>query len=234
MSKFKLVYNATSGEADEVKAILHASDALASTSNALHVLIQNASIPVTDNGGSLTVDGEVELGATTLAALENIVVSGTVELGATTLAALETIELGATTLAALENITVSATDLDIRNLVFADDKVDVTGSSVSISGTVATTVAAPATIDTLSKAVTTTSALLFTAPANMKEVKVQNNGNQAIAVGPAGVTYSGTPATDGFIIAAGDSEPFVMATGAVLHAVAKGGTQDVRVFTLAT
>lgn len=33
-------------------------------------------------------------------------------------------------------ITVSATDLDIRNLVFADDKVDVTGSSVSITGDV--------------------------------------------------------------------------------------------------
>jgi hypothetical protein len=34
---------------------------------------------------------------------------------------------------------ISATDLDIRDLVFATDKVDVTGSSVGISGTVAVT-----------------------------------------------------------------------------------------------
>lgn len=256
MSKFKLVYNATSGEADEVKAILHASDALASTSNALHVLLQNASIAVTATDldirdlafatDSVDVSGSsVELGATTLAALENIsaVVTAT-DLDIRNLVFAtdkvdvsgSEVELGATTLAALENISaiVTATDLDIRNLVFADDKVDVSGSSVSITGTVATSPAVPATIDSLSKAVTTTSALLFTAPANMKEVKIQNNGNVSIAVGPSGVTYEGTPATDGYIIAAGDAESFVMATGAVLHAVAKSGTQDVRVFTLAT
>lgn len=37
------------------------------------------------------------------------------------------------------SIPVSATDLDIRNLVFATDKVDVSGSAVSITGTVAVT-----------------------------------------------------------------------------------------------
>lgn len=37
------------------------------------------------------------------------------------------------------SVAVTATDLDIRNLVFATDKVDVSGSSVSISGTVAVT-----------------------------------------------------------------------------------------------
>ena len=37
------------------------------------------------------------------------------------------------------SIPVSATDLDIRNLVFATDKVDVSGSSVSITGSVAVT-----------------------------------------------------------------------------------------------
>ncbi|NDF99119.1 MAG: hypothetical protein EB101_09385, partial [Chitinophagia bacterium] len=39
------------------------------------VSISNSSIPVTDNGGSLTVDGTVELGATSLSALENIQVT---------------------------------------------------------------------------------------------------------------------------------------------------------------
>lgn len=66
----------------------------------------DGSVAITDNGGSLTVDG--------------------------------TVELGATTLAALENITVTATDLDIRNLVFATDKVDVGGSVVALDATTLT------------------------------------------------------------------------------------------------
>lgn len=37
------------------------------------------------------------------------------------------------------SVTVTATDLDIRDLVFATDKVDVSGSSVSISGSVTVT-----------------------------------------------------------------------------------------------
>lgn len=37
------------------------------------------------------------------------------------------------------SVAVTATDLDIRDLAFATDKVDVSGSSVSISGTVAVT-----------------------------------------------------------------------------------------------
>ena len=75
--------------------------------------------------GTPTISGTVELGATTLSALENInaTVSGTVSIGtdgtvslsATTLSALEnisatvsgTVELGTTTLAALETITVN-------------------------------------------------------------------------------------------------------------------------------
>jgi hypothetical protein len=63
----------------------------------------DGSIAITDNGGTLTVDG--------------------------------TVELGATTLAALETITVTATNLDIRDLAFATDKVDVGGSSVELGAT---------------------------------------------------------------------------------------------------
>lgn len=199
MSKFKLVYDVGAGEADEVKAILHASDALASTSNALHVLVQNASIAVT----------ATNLDIRDLAfATDKVDVSGS-------------------------SVTVTATDLDIRNLVFADDKVDVSGSSVSITGTVSTIEDAPGTLDTLSKAVTTTSALLFTSPANQARVKIQNLGNKDIAVGPAGVTYTGTAATDGWVISPGASEEFVVSEGTAIHAVSKSGTQDVRVCTIA-
>ncbi len=83
----------------------------------------DGSVNVTDNAGSLTVDG-VDFDIRDLAfATDSVDVSGS------------TVELGATTLVALENITVSATDLDIRDLVFATDKVDVSGSEVSLDAT---------------------------------------------------------------------------------------------------
>jgi hypothetical protein len=142
----------------------------------------DGSVNITDNSGSITVDSvdldirdlafatdsvdvsgsEVELGATTLAALENITVSATdldirdlafatdsvdvsgseVSLDAATLAALEsvTVQNGAGVAAVNiqdggNSITVDATDLDIRDLAFATDKVDVTGSEVSLDAT---------------------------------------------------------------------------------------------------
>lgn len=84
----------------------------------------DGSINITDNGGSITVDGTVELGATSLAALESI----TVQNGSG--ASAVNIQDGG------NSITVDAVNLDIRDLAFATDKVDVSGSSVSISGNV--------------------------------------------------------------------------------------------------
>lgn len=83
----------------------------------------DGSINITDNGGIITVDGTVELGATTLAALESI----TVQNGAG--ASAVNIQDGG------NSITVDAVDLDIRDLVFATDKVDVSGSSVTVTAT---------------------------------------------------------------------------------------------------
>lgn len=73
------------------------------------ILAANNSIVVEDGGSSITVDGTVELGATSLAALESITV----------------VDGGG-------SLTVDAADLDIRDLVFATDKVDVSGSEVSL------------------------------------------------------------------------------------------------------
>lgn len=92
------------------------------TSQALTVNA-DGSVNITDNGGSLTVDGTVELGATTLAALESI----TVQNGAG--ASAVNIQDGG------NSITVDASDLDVRDLAFATDKVDVSGSSVTVSAT---------------------------------------------------------------------------------------------------
>lgn len=126
----------------------------------------DGSINITDNAGSLTVDGTIELGATTLAALESITVQngagaaavniqdggnsitvdGTVELGATTLAALESITVQNGAGAAAVNIqdggnslTVDAIDLDIRNLSATQDTIAAhlkDGAGTSITSTV--------------------------------------------------------------------------------------------------
>lgn len=79
----------------------------------------DGSVNITDNGGSLTVDGTVELGAASLAALESITVQNPAGAGAVN------IQDGG------NSITVDATNLDIRDLVFATDKVDVTGSDIT-------------------------------------------------------------------------------------------------------
>ena len=116
-------------------------------------------IVFTTGAGAVDADTlRVQLSTESLAALENITVTvdnseieisndagnpipvnGTVELGATTLAALETVNV-------TDNggsLTVDAINLDIRDLVFATDKVDASGSEVSLD---AATLAALETI----------------------------------------------------------------------------------------
>lgn len=99
----------------------------------------DGSVNITDNSGSITVDA-IDLDIRDLAfATDKVDVSGsTVTLDATTLAALESITVQNGAGAAAVNIqdggnslTVDAADLDIRNLVFATDKVDVSGSAVT-------------------------------------------------------------------------------------------------------
>jgi hypothetical protein len=88
-------------------------DALGQTTMAASMPVVIASnqtaLPVTDNGGSITVDGTVSLSTATLTALENI----TVQNGAG--AAAVNIQDGG------NSITVDAIDLDIRPLVCTDE-----------------------------------------------------------------------------------------------------------------
>lgn len=107
-------------------------------------------ISVDDNGSSLTVDtaaGAIDVQATDLDirdlafATDKVDVSGSsVSVsGSVTVAEPVSVDDNAGSLTvdtALGAIDVQATNLDIRDLVFASDKVDVSGSSVSVSGTV--------------------------------------------------------------------------------------------------
>jgi hypothetical protein len=101
----------------------------------------------------VNASGTVELGTTTLSALENITVTGTVELGTTTLSALEninatvsgTVALDATTLSALENTTVTVTgsvvvDNDSSNPLEVNAQItNVDPISVNVTGPVTVT-----------------------------------------------------------------------------------------------
>lgn len=102
----------------------------------------DGSVNITDNSGSLTVDA-IDLDIRDLVfATDSVDVSGSeVSLDAATLAALEntTVTVDNAAGAAAVNIqdggnsiTVDAVDLDIRDLAFATDSVDVSGSEVSL------------------------------------------------------------------------------------------------------
>lgn len=86
-------------------------------------------IPVTFDGG-ISVNLSCETDSITVCPGDDpIVVEGIVELGATTLTALETI----TVLQGTSPWVVSANNFTIRDLLFSTDKVDVSGSTVTIT-----------------------------------------------------------------------------------------------------
>ena len=135
-------------------------------------------ISIDDAGGSITVDGIVALDAGTLSALENITVQNgigaaavNIQDGGNSITVDGTISVGnfpttqnvaVTSIVEVEvkndsgnplpisgtvtitdgsgPLTVDATDLDIRNLTFATDKVDISGSNVLVTGAVTATI----------------------------------------------------------------------------------------------
>lgn len=198
--------------------------------------------------GTFNVDGsEVALDAATLAALENITVSAT-DLDIRNLVFAtdkvdvtgSEVSLDAASLTALENITVTvdnseieitndagnpipvnATDLDIRDLVFATDKVDVSGSEVKQDS-----------YDNLkhtAQSITTSaSALAGTPLANRVTMNIQNLGNKEIYIGSDNTVTTST----GTKIPAGGSAEFMFSATATPHAISSG-TADVRILEMA-
>lgn len=107
----------------------------------------DGSINITDNGGSITVDGTVTVTATDLDIRDLDQAQDSVEVFQAThdnLNANANLQVGNADVAngnpvpvsdAGGSLTVDAVDLDIRDLVFATDKVDVSGSSVTVTAT---------------------------------------------------------------------------------------------------
>jgi len=106
------------------------------TDGAGHLQVDILTIPEVeiknDAGNPIPVNGTVaatQSGTWTAAISSLPAITGTVALDTATLAALETVTVNQGT----SPWVVSANDLDIRNLTFATDKVDVSGSSVTIT-----------------------------------------------------------------------------------------------------
>lgn len=113
--------------------------------------------------------------------VSGVTVSGTVELGATTLAALETIELGATTLAALESITVqNGSGASAVNIQDGGNSITVDFIDPDLANTA---------IENTATAVTSTVGPIVTAALpNRKDVFIANMGANLVYFGKAGVT----------------------------------------------
>jgi len=99
--------------------------------------LETTDVNVLNFPATQTVDGTVALDAAFLSALENITIDSIiadVNLSATTLAALETIELGATSLAALENITIDAGSIELgATSLAALENITIDGGTVAVS-----------------------------------------------------------------------------------------------------
>lgn len=145
-----------------------------------------------------------------------------VALDAASLAALEDINVTVSNEVEISNdagnpVPVNATDLDIRDLSFATDSVDVSGSSVNFQAkqsgqnTAATVTNAASQIDA-------------TALANRKAITIQNLGKKDIFIGfSAGVTSS-----NGTKIPRGASAEFDWSDNIDVYAITDSGTADVR------
>jgi len=124
-------------------------------------------------------------------------------------------------------VTVTATDLDIRDLLFASDSVDVTGSTVGITGTVQT---APAGLDvwqTSSVSATATAGEIAATPlANRLRMIIQNVGTGDVYLGEDNTVTD----TTGICLPKGSSFEFPYGVTANIWAIcATGKTATLRV-----
>lgn len=196
---------------DDGTQIGHVSDALKTS-------ITNASLVVT------ATDLDIR---NLVFATDKVDVSGSsVALDAGTLAALESITVQNGAGGAAVNVqdggnslTVDAVDLDIRNLVFATDKVDVSGSTISTTTAAYTTAAYGATSVT-----STATKIIASNLASRKSVIVQNLGSKDMFFGHDNSITTATA------IRVGAGQSLELGYGPTLdvYGITASGTADVR------
>lgn len=154
----------------------------------------------------------------------NATVSGTVTVSATNLDIRDLVFATDKVDVSGSSVTVSATDLDIRNLSFATDTVDVSGSTVNFTPASYTAMKASAAT------VTTSAAQVLASPlANRKELTIQNEGNQDVYIGhDATVTSS-----NGIKLSRSSSATYLIPAGVDVYMISSSGSQSVRFLELA-
>jgi len=211
---------------DTIDSALHSIEVKSAAGNALNI-DASGYITVKQGTSPWTVDGTVELGATTLAALENI----TVLQGTSPWVVSGTVELGATTLAALESITVVATDLDIRDLSHSQDSVKIgdgtdflainADGSINaqfVEGGYASWKTTKATVSNSS------SQLVASALSGRVRIEIQNLGSADIYI-----KENNTSVLDGVKIPKGSSYEQALDNNATIYAITASGSSDVRI-----
>lgn len=116
------------------------------------------------------------------------------------------------------NAVVTATDLDIRDLTFANDSVDVTGSEIK-EDAYATFKATNQTISN------TASQIASTALTDRRRITIQNLGTKPIYIGENGSVTDNT----GVRVSRGASIEILAKDTATLFAITPSGTADVRI-----
>lgn len=219
---------------DTIQSALHSIEVKNAAGNALDI-DASGYITVKQGTSPWTVDGTVELGATTLAALENITatISGDVNVtqGTSPWVVGGTVELGATTLAALESITVVATQLDIDDLDYTSDNVAIKGATgnqlvVNADGSLNAQVfeGGFSNWQVTAASVTTTESSI-SALSNRLKVEIQNLGSHDIWIRES----TGVSSSNGFKIPKGSSFEQTLDAGASVYMIASAGSSDVRI-----
>lgn len=212
----------------------------------------DGSIAVTDNGGSLTVDGTVELGATTLAALESITVQNgaggaavniqdggnsiTVD-GSVSITGDVNVTQGTSPWVIGDgggSITVDASDLDIRDLTHVSDSVKIGDGTdflaVNADGSinVQTVEAGYASWSVIQATVDDTvgGTQLAASPLSGRlKIEIQNLGTQDIYIRQS----TGVTTGNGLKIPKGSSYEQTLDSGAAIYAITPSGSSDIRI-----
>jgi hypothetical protein len=170
-----------------------------------------------------TVDvsgSSVELGATTLAALENITVDGTVELGATTLAALESVTVQNGAGASAVNIQ------DGGNSITVDGTVELGATSLAALETITTIEGGFANWKATAHAVSTTASQIASTPLTGRvSITLQNLGSADVYIG----STNAVTAITGTKLAKFSSFSEKLSDGAAIWVLSAAGSADLRV-----
>lgn len=232
---------------DSISHLNHSIAIVDAAGDAL-AIASDGSIAVTDNGGSLTVDGTVELGATTLAALESITVQNgagaaavNIQDGGNSITVDGTVSVSGDVNVTQGtspwvigdgggSITVDAVNLDIRDLSHSQDSVKIGDGTdflaINADGSINAqfTEAGYASWSVTAVTATTTEATISALSGRLR-VEIQNLGSNDVYIKEA----TGVDANNGLKIPKGSSYEQALDAGAAIYYATGSGSSSLRI-----